>query len=100
MQAHILILNIERERYNAVSREQRIGTIYTCNRSEIDDELRFILQCPVYSELSVHYIKPYYYHRISVFKLVQLFISKNVKDLSNLSKYLLNATNKNHMLLT
>jgi len=65
MQAHLL--NIETGIYKAGSREQRICTV--CNISEIEDELHFILQCPVYSELRVQYIKLYYWYYNLVLKM-------------------------------
>jgi len=65
----------------------------------LEDEVHFILICPVYSDFRKRYIKTYYYRRASVFKPVQL-LSANTKILTNLGKYLLYATDKRNEILS
>jgi hypothetical protein len=58
------------------------------------DEYHFVLACPLYSDLRSKFIKPYYYKKPSVFKLIHLFIAENLKAMYNLGKYLSLATIK------
>ena len=85
-------LNVETGRYQGVDISQRICTL--CDNNEIEDEIHFILLCPSYSALRTLYIKPYFYRRPSVFKMIQLFSSNNVKILRNLGRFLIHATAK------
>mgnify|MGYP003688608295 CR=1 FL=1 len=48
----------------------------------------FILKCSFYSELRSRFVKKYYWKRPSFFKFVQLLRTNNVKDLSNLGKFI------------
>ena len=82
-------LHIETGRRRNIQRINRICQL--CNLNEIEDEFHFILKCPLYQTLRTKYIKPYYYRRPSVFKLVQLLSVSNVKDLCNLGKFLYNS---------
>lgn len=83
-------LKNETGRYNNTLRSQRICTLCACN--DIEDEFHFILKCPFYENLRSMYIKKYYYVKPSVFKVVCLMSSENVKELSNLGKFLYKAT--------
>ena len=47
-----------------------------------------MLKCQLYETLRKTYIKPFYRNRPSVFKLVILFTSKNIKDMCKLEKIL------------
>lgn len=58
----------------------------TCDM--LEDEYHFILECSLYTELRKQYIKRYYWNRPSMFKLIQLFKSKNKKVLRNLSTFI------------
>ena len=78
-------LFIETGRYTNIPRENRICAL--CNY-DIEDEFHFILKCPFYNELRKHYIKPYFWKRPSVYKLVQIFTTDNVTELNNLGIYL------------
>ena len=82
--SHYLLIEIGRHRN--VHRRNR--TCQICNTGEIEDEFHFILKCPLYHNFRIKYIKPYYYRRASVFKLVQLLSVQNVKELCNLGKFL------------
>ena len=53
--------------------------------------MHFILLCPMYTNLRCNLIKPYYWRKPSVFKLLQLFNKTNVKQLCNLGKYICRA---------
>ena len=46
----------------------------------------------MYNDLRKLYIKPFYYERPSVFKLIQLFTTVNLKEICNLGRFLLQAT--------
>ena len=54
----------------------------------MEDEMHFILLCPMYTNLRCNLIKAYYWRKPSVFKLLQLFNITNVKQLCNLGKYI------------
>ena len=82
-------LQIEYGRYLNIDRQDRKCIL--CNLDVIEDEFHFILKCPVYDNLRRKYFKPYYRNRSSVFKLVQLLSSDNVKEINNLCKFLYSA---------
>ena len=79
---------METGRYQNIELSRRICTI--C-RQCIEDEFHFILVCPKYKELRVKFIKKYYWSRPSVFKFIELLSLKNIKQLTNLGKYIFNA---------
>ena len=78
-------LAIEQGRYINVDRRCRYCKY--CS-TEIEDEMHFILLCPLYVHLRKTFIKPYYWRKPSVFKLVQLLSTTNVKELCSLGKYI------------
>ena len=57
----------------------------------LEDEFRFLLKCPVYRNLRNMYIKKYYYARPGMFKLMELFLTSNKKDIRNLATYVFKA---------
>ena len=57
----------------------------------MDDEMHFILLCPMHTNLRYNLIKPYYWRKPSVFKLLQLVNITNVKQLCNLGKCIFRA---------
>ena len=59
--------------------------------NEIEDEYHFILQCPIYVIARKRHIKKYYYQNSSVYKLLQLLSTENVKELRELGKFLIEA---------
>lgn len=69
--------NIERHNRNC----------FLCSNS-IEDEFHFILICPIYEGYRKKYIKPYYWKKPSMCKLLQLFNVENVKELCNLGKFI------------
>ena len=81
-------LEIERGRYIKIQRKDRKCKI--C-QFDIEDEFHFIFKCSVYDELRNQFIKPYFSVNPSVFKLIQLLSTENVKDLINLGKYICRA---------
>ena len=81
-------LAIEKGRYSNVNRNLRTCTLCI---DDIEDEMHFILSCPLYSNLRECLIKPYYWRKPSVYKLLQLLSTTNVKDLCNLGKYIFRA---------
>ena len=78
-------LLIESGRHYNIPRNERMCPL--C-RMELEDEYHFILKCSFYSELRSRFIKKYYWKRPSFFKFVQLLSTNNVKDLSNLGKFI------------
>ena len=86
---HAHSLNVETGRYCNIDRNDRLCE--KCDELALEDEFHFILCCKKYEEIRKRYIKPYYWHRPSAFKLVQLLSVRNIKQLNNLGKYLINA---------
>ena len=82
-------LFIEVGRRQNIQRENRLCTL--CDNKTIEDEFHFILSCPFYHDLRINYIKKYFYVRPSVFKLIKLLNSENIKTLNNFGKYLYKA---------
>ena len=78
-------LAIETGRYKNIPFDKRICSF--C-KEDIEDEFHFMLKCPAYHDLRVQFLKPYYYRRPSVFKLIQLLSSQNTKELCNLGKFI------------
>lgn len=81
-------LTIETGRYNNVPLQRRLCPLCTL---DIEDEYHFILKCPYYCNLREKFLKKFYYIKPSVFKLILLLSTQNVKDLCNLGKYIKNA---------
>ena len=81
-------LSIETGRYKNIPLDRRICPM--C-KTDVEDEFHFVLKCPAYASLRVKFLKPYYFQRPSVFKLIQLFTSTNTKELCYLGKYIKNA---------
>lgn len=55
----------------------------------VEDELHFLLICPLLSELRQKYIPNFYYHKASIFKLKMLMISHDYKTINNLAEFFL-----------
>ena len=89
-------LSIETGRYHNIVQTNRLCPI--CH-TDIEDEFHFILKCPMYDDLRKLFIKPFYYERPSVFKLIQLFTTVNLKEICNLGRFLLRATIKRNLLI-
>ena len=81
-------LAVETGRYKNIPLERRLCPLCSV---EIEDEFHFILVCFHYQNLRVKFLKKYYYVRPSVYKLIQLFSTQNVKELCNLGKFIKNA---------
>ena len=78
-------LSIETGRYKKIPFNRRYCPI--CNQ-DVEDEFHFILKCPHYIQLRQKFIKRYYFVRPSVYKLIQLLSTPNVKELCGLGKYI------------
>ena len=59
--------------------------------NEIEDEYQFILQCPIHVIARKRHITNYYYQNSSVYKLLQLLSTENVKELRELGIFLIEA---------
>ena len=78
-------LAIEQGRYSAIERYNRKCKFCI---TDVEDEMHFILLCPLYLGLRSCLIKPYYWKKPSVYKLLQLLSTTNVKELCNLGKFI------------
>jgi hypothetical protein len=79
-------LEIERGRYNNVIRSERICQF--CNLNVVENEYHFLLTCPLYSNIRKKYLRRNYYTWPSLNKFDHLMMTKNKKEIANLSKYL------------
>ena len=61
------------------------------NCNVLEDEYHFIFECNRYTELRKKYIPKYYWNRPSMFKLVELLNSTNIKLLPSISIYIFQA---------
>ncbi len=82
-------LNIEAGRYARTNRIDRKCT--KCDLDDMEDEYHFILICPFYRVIRERYIKPYYYSRPSMYKLVQLLSTDKLNILTNLFRFITKA---------
>ena len=79
---------IETGRHKKIPRDLRICELY---KDDLEDEFHFVLKCKCFADLRRKYIKPYYVRNPSVFKLIQLLSTVNVKDICNLGKFITRA---------
>lgn len=63
-----------------------------CN--SLEDEFHFILECPLYNEFRLKYIKKYYWKRPNIPKFIDLFTSENRKEIRNLSMFIFHSMKK------
>lgn len=82
-------LSVESGRYHNIERKNRLCQF--CLPPSIEDEYHFILVCLAYATIRKQLIKSYYWQKPSAFKLIQLLSVNNVKQLSNLGKFLFRA---------
>ena len=68
--------------------------------NELEDEYHFVMMCPMYEDLRAVYIKPFYRNRPSMFKFINLCKTTNKKDLVNLAKYIILASDRKKRLIT
>ena len=59
-----------------------------CNNPDVQDEFHITLCCAKFNSLREKYIKPYYYRRPSMHKLVELMNTENRRDLHRLMVFL------------
>ena len=84
-------LLIETSRHKNIPRDKKICPmckLHFGQNTDIEDKYHFILTCPKYTDLRKKFIKKYYCSNPSVYKLVQLLIANNVRDICNLCKYI------------
>ncbi|KAK6178526.1 hypothetical protein SNE40_013301 [Patella caerulea] len=84
LSAHNLF--IETGRYNSVAKNKRLCKF--CDNDDVEDEYHFVLICKKYKDIRCKYIKPYYRINPSVYTFIQLLTVHNIKELTNLGKYL------------
>ena len=87
-------LSIETGSYQGVLNVNRVCKF--C-KDDIEDEFHFILKSPTYQNFLSKYIKLHYR---TVFKLVQLLSTENVKELCNLGKFLINTYKLREILIS
>ena len=54
----------------------------------LEDEFHFLLECSLYRELRIKYIKRYFWNRLNVVKLKELMTSTNKRIICNLSLFI------------
>ncbi|XP_069129308.1 uncharacterized protein [Argopecten irradians] len=84
-------LAIETGRYRNVERNNRLCR--NCELFEIEDEYHFLFICPKFSDIRRKYIKNYFWVKPSVYKVIELLNTHNMKDLNSLGKYIIEANN-------
>ena len=84
-------LRIETGRYGRARLERFERVCQLCNQNDIEDEFHFVIKCPVYNDIRIKYIKPYYRRRPSMYKFISLLQSDNKNVLTNLCKFLKDA---------
>ena len=82
-------LEIERGRYNNTPRYDRVCKM--CSLNEVEDEMHFILVCPVYADLRLLYIPRKYVIGKTIQKLYILLANQNEKCIQNVASYLYHA---------
>jgi hypothetical protein len=83
-------LQIECGRYTKTVRSERSCPV--CQSGIVEDEYHYLLVCPLYSELRLKFIKPYYFVRPSMWKLILLLSNTSQTTMGNLGKFLAKAT--------
>ena len=81
-------LRIETGRYARNRTDRALHSCKLCDKSDLEDEYRFILVCPAYDSIRKKYILPFYDNRPSVYKFTALMQNKQPNVLRNLGKYL------------
>lgn len=76
---------IEKRGFTQTPRERRLCNLCHLN---VEDEYHFILKWPFYYKYRTLYIKKYYWHILSMYKLVQLMPTENLNELSYLGIFL------------
>lgn len=86
-------LEIETGRWtkpNSIPRSER-----KCQHCNIlEDEFHFLLECPLYHDFKINYIKRYFWKRPNILKFIELLQSKNTTVVKNLSTYIYKSMNK------
>ena len=85
-------LRIESGRAENLTRERRICQM--CHLNQVETELHFCLICPLYNDLRIKFLTPFFWEFPSIFKFSSLFKSKNPNTLINLSKFIFYALKK------
>ena len=72
-------LPIETGRWDGTARHERIG--HLCHLRDIGDEFHNICKCPFFNSERLRFLKPYYIHQPSMFKLGKLLASTNESEM-------------------
>ena len=89
-------LAIESGRHIGTERQNR--KCIFCTTNDIEDEYHFVLICPRYSNLRMHYIKICYYRDPSMLKFIQLLNAAG-KTLKHLAVYISKAFEERNLVL-
>ena len=54
---------------------------------KLEDEYHFLLECKLFTDLRIKYLKTYYLTRLNMLKPMELLSITNVKEIKNLSIY-------------
>ena len=65
--------------------ERKCRTCLNC----LEDEIHFLLECPLYHELRKTYIKPYYWKRLNMPKFIKLIKTENKIEIRNVSMFVM-----------
>ena len=57
----------------------------------VEDEFHFLFECKLYEHLRLSYIKPYYWKRPNMIKLIELLKSESTNEIRKLAKYIFKA---------
>ena len=75
-------------RYSNIVRHERFCTLCSSpDRQSLGDEYHYVMECSYFSLERQKFLKPHYYTKPSMFKMVQLFKSNNYSILLNLSMF-------------
>ena len=82
-------LNIETGRHRNIARTDRKCEL--CETNDIEDEYHFVMICPVYRLLRIHYIPRFYYVRPSMANFLDLLNCSNANVLNRLAVFCIKA---------
>ena len=75
-------------RHSNIVRHERFCTLCSSpDRQSLGDEYHYVMECSYFSLERQKFLKPHYYTKPSMFKMVQLFKSNNYSILLNLSMF-------------
>ena len=86
-------LEIETGRWSRPKVDRQNRKCKVCNAGPVEDEFHFIFECSEYIEFRQSLIKPFYWRRPSMFKMIQLLQTENKKDMQKLAAFIFKSFN-------